>query len=57
VPYLYKVMNTTLITNAKIANEGKVFEGDVLIRGSFIEKIGNNLSVGQANVIDARGKL
>ncbi|MFN7791109.1 MAG: dihydroorotase, partial [Cyclobacteriaceae bacterium] len=50
-------MNTTLITNAKIANEGKVFEGDVLIRGSFIEKIGNNLSVGQANVIDARGKL
>jgi len=57
VPYLYKVMNTTLITNAKIANEGKVFEGDVLIRGSFIEKIGNNLSGEHARVIDAKGKL
>jgi dihydroorotase len=57
VPYLYKVMNTTLITNAKIANEGKVFEGDVLIRGFFIEKIGNNLSGEHARVIDAKGKL
>ena len=57
MPYLYKVMNTTLITNAKIANEGKVFEGDVLIRGSFIEKIGNNLSGEHARVIDAKGKL
>jgi dihydroorotase len=57
VPYLYKVMNTTLITNAKIANEGKVFEGDVLIKGSFIEKIGKNLSGEHAHVIDAKGKL
>ncbi len=50
-------MNTTLITNAKIANEGKVFEGDVLIKGSFIEKIGNNLSGEHARIIDAKGKL
>jgi dihydroorotase len=50
-------MNTTLITNAKIANEGKVFEGDVLIKGSFIEKIGNNLIGEHAHVIDAKGKL
>ncbi len=57
VPYLYKVMNTTLITNAKIANEGKVFEGDILIKGSFIEKIGNNLIGEHAHVIDAKGKL
>ena len=57
VPYLYKVMNTTLITNAKIANEGKVFEGDVLIKGSFIEKIGKNLSGEHAHVIDAKDKL
>jgi dihydroorotase len=55
--YLYKVMNSTLITNAKIANEGKVFVGDVLIKGSFIEKIGKNLSDSHANVIDAKGKL
>ena len=50
-------MNTTLITNAKIANEGKVFEGDVLIKGSFIEKIGNNLIGEYTHVIDAKGKL
>lgn len=56
-PYLYKVMNSTLITNAKIVNEGQVFEGDVLIKGSFIEKIGKNLSEPQATVIDANGRL
>lgn len=51
-------MNSTLITNAKIANEGKVFEGDVLIQGSFVEKIGKNLSVTQKHeVIDANGRL
>lgn len=51
-------MDTTLITNAKIVNEGKVFEGDVLIRGSFIEKIGNDLqSIASRKVIDAQGNL
>jgi dihydroorotase len=50
-------MNSTLITNAKIVNEGQVFEGDVLIKGAFIEKIGKNLSDPQAKVIDANGKL
>lgn len=56
--YLYKVMNSTLIKNAKVVNEGKVFEGDVLIKGSFIEKIGKNLSVEQKHeVVDANGKL
>jgi dihydroorotase len=50
-------MNSTLITNAKIVNEGKVFAGDVLIKGSFIEKVGKNLSEPQANVIDAHGRL
>jgi dihydroorotase len=50
-------MNSTLITNAKIANEGKVFVGDILIKGSFIDKIGKNLSDPQANVIDANGQL
>ncbi len=56
-PYLYKVMNSTLITNAKIVNEGKVFEGDVLIKGAFIEKIGKDLTEPQATVIDANGRL
>lgn len=49
-------MNSTLITNAKIVNEGKVFEGDVLIKGSFIEKIGADLQNHPAKeVMDANG--
>ncbi len=59
--YLYefhKVMNSTLITNAKLVNEGKVVEGDVLIRGTRIEKIGANLSANSATrVIDAQGNF
>ena len=50
-------MKTTLITNANIVNEGKVFEGDVLIRGQYIEAIGRDLSSRQADVvINAKGK-
>lgn len=49
-------MNTILITNAKIVNEGKVTEGDVFIRNGRIEKVGSGLH-GQAadKVIDANG--
>jgi dihydroorotase len=51
-------MKTTLITNANIVNEGKVFEGDVLIRDQYIEAIGKDLSSHPADfVIDARGKF
>lgn len=49
-------MKKILITNANIVNEGKVFQGDVLINGKYIEKIGKNLSDPSATVIDARGK-
>ncbi|MBL0741930.1 dihydroorotase [Chryseolinea lacunae] len=50
-------MKTLLITNANIVNEGKVFEGDVLIRGQYIEAVGKNLASHTANeVIDAKGK-
>lgn len=57
VLYLYKVMKATLITNAKIVNEGKVFEGDVRIKGSFIEKVDKKISAEQNDeVIDASGK-
>ncbi|MBS1554542.1 MAG: dihydroorotase [Bacteroidetes bacterium] len=49
-------MKSTLITNAKIVNEGKVFEGDVLIKGSFIEKVGGDLqNQNVSQVVDARG--
>ena len=50
-------MKTTLILNANIVNEDKVFEGDVLVKGSFIEQIGKDLASRTADrVIDARGK-
>jgi dihydroorotase len=57
VSYIYKVMKATLITNAKIVNEGKVFVGDVRIKGSFIEKIDKKISAEPNDeVIDASGK-
>ncbi|GIV36434.1 MAG: dihydroorotase [Cyclobacteriaceae bacterium] len=36
-------MKTTLLLNANIVNEGKVFAADVLLKGPFIERIENNL--------------
>ncbi len=45
----------TLIVNAKIVNEGKVVDGDVLISGERIEKVGSQLSDRNARVIDAKG--
>ncbi len=49
-------MNSILITNANIVNEGKVFEGDVLIKGKYIEKIGRDLASASVDkVIDAKG--
>jgi dihydroorotase len=50
-------MRDTLILNANIVNEGKVYEGDVLIKGRFIDVIGKDLSARDADtVIDAKGK-
>jgi dihydroorotase len=50
-------METKLILNANIVNEGKVFEGDVLIKGKHIEVIGKDLASRSANtVIDAHGQ-
>lgn len=48
---------TTLIVNAKIVNEGKVIEGDVLIKDQYIEKIGPGLSSRTKRVIDANGQF
>lgn len=49
---------TTLIINAKIVNEGKVIEGDLLIKDQYIEKIGSNLqSAKTKRVIDANGQF
>ncbi len=50
-------METKLILNANIVNEGKVFQGDVFIKGKHIEAIGTDLSSRHANeLIDARGQ-
>ena len=50
-------MMRTLIRNANIVNEDKVFQGDVLIAGEYIEKIGTDLKAeGNTTVIDAAGK-
>jgi dihydroorotase len=50
-------MNTVLIKNAKIVNEGRIFEGDVLIEGEFIKEIGQSISHKSSNckIIDAEG--
>ncbi|MEQ9426626.1 MAG: dihydroorotase [Cyclobacteriaceae bacterium] len=47
-------MGSVLILNAKIVNEGSIHDGDVLVRGQRIEKIGKDLSNHIADkIIDA----
>ena len=52
-------MSLTLIKNARIVNEGKIVEGDVLIDGEFIVEIDSSISSKSADttVIDAEGKF
>jgi dihydroorotase len=49
---------TTLIKNAKIVNEGRVIQGDILIEGEYIKQIGESISAKSADVLvfDAEGK-
>jgi dihydroorotase len=51
-------MGLTLIKNAKIVNEGLIFEGDVLIDGEYIADIDTSISSKSADtkIIDAEGK-
>lgn len=50
-------MATTLIKNAKIVNENKIFEGDVLIENEFIVEIAEQISVKSSSwkIVDAEG--
>ena len=50
-------MNTVLIKNAKIVNEGTIFEGDVLIENEFIVEIAKSISPKHSSckIIDAEG--
>jgi len=51
-------MATTLIKNARIVNEGKIFHADVLIKGKFIEKIEpQGISMPADRIINAEGKF
>lgn len=50
-------MNKILIKNAKIVNEGTIFEGDVLIENDLIVEIADSISLKTSDciVIDAEG--
>lgn len=50
-------MNTILIKNATLVNEGRRYTADVLIRDQRIEQVGIGLSHPSARVIDAAGLL
>ncbi len=50
-------MKSTLIKNAQIVNEGKIFNGDIFIKEGVIEKIEPQITNAKANTeIDATGK-
>lgn len=51
-------IKTTLIKNANIVNEGKIFTGDILIEGEYIKQISESISAKSADVqvLDAEGK-
>lgn len=50
-------MNRILIKNAKIVNEGSVFDGDVLIENDLIVEVADSISLKTSDciVIDAEG--
>ncbi|MFN8429144.1 MAG: dihydroorotase [Spirosomataceae bacterium] len=49
-------MNSILIKNANIVNEGRIFSGDIFIKNGFIEKIGS-LDIEADQFIDAKGRF
>jgi dihydroorotase len=51
-------MSKLLIKNAKLVNEGRTFESDLLIQGERIAKIAPGISAdGSETIVDANGKL
>ena len=51
-------LKTVLIKNAKIVNEGVIFNGDILIEGEYIKEVSESISAKSADVhvFDAEGK-
>lgn len=50
-------MAGTLLKNARIVNEGSITEGDLLMTGDRIAKIGSDIKAGEHQVIDLDGKF
>ncbi len=50
-------MNSYLIKNATVVNEGSSFISDVLLENGFIKKISPSIFANHASVIDAQGKF
>ncbi len=48
-------MERILLKNARMVNEGRISEGDLLIEGEFIARIGTGISDDGARVIDLEG--
>ena len=48
-------MKKTLLKNARLINEGKLWEGDLLMEGERIAKIDRSVSSDTAVVIDLKG--
>jgi len=46
-----------LIANARLVSEGRIQEGDLLVEGQRITRIGGALSADNAEIIDAEGRL
>jgi len=49
-------MTSTLIKNARLVNEGRIVEGDLLISDQRIARMDSHIPVQDAHVIDAGGK-
>ena len=49
-------MTTTLIKNATIVNEGKIFQSDIFLQNGIIQEISENIECNADNIIDATGK-
>jgi len=50
-------MARTLIKNARLVNDGRTVEGDLLIEGERIARVGGEIPAADATVVDGRGLL
>ncbi len=50
-------MPASIIKNALVVNEGKIFEADVFIKDEFIERVDRDISHRSAKVIEANGNV